>query len=121
MAMIAAITAVLTVMGGWAIAAQDRHTVKVQNGLSFADFGGYEDWQAVGPSSTDSTNLIRLIVANPIMINAFKNSVPENGKPFPDGSRIARIEWRPKKVTSPPFSASAPTRCLAILLPYAKR
>jgi len=48
MAMIAPITVVLIVMGGWAIAAQDKYTVKVPNGLSFADFRGYEDWQAAG-------------------------------------------------------------------------
>ena len=34
--------------------------------------------------------------------------VPGNGKPFPDGSKIAKIEWRPKKLTDPPFSASTP-------------
>ena len=108
MAMIAAIMGVLTVMGGWAIAAQDKYTVKVPNGLSFADFRGYEDWQAVGPSHTDATNVMRLIVANPVMISAYKNGIPGNGKPFPEGSKIAKIEWRPKKVTDPPFSASSP-------------
>jgi hypothetical protein len=40
-------------MGGWAIAAQDKYTVKVPNGLAFSEFRGYEDWQAVGPSHTD--------------------------------------------------------------------
>src|SRR5271170_7074466 len=108
MAMIAAITGVLTVMGGWAIAAQDKYTVKVPNGLSFADFRGYEDWQADGPSHTDATNVMRLIVANPVMISAYKNGIPGNGKPFPEGSKIAKIEWRPKKLTDPPFSASTP-------------
>jgi Cytochrome P460 len=97
MAMIAAIKGVLTVMVGWAIAAQDKYTVKVPNGLSFADFRGYEDWQAVGPSHTDATNVMRLIVANPVMISAYKNGIPGNGKPFPECSKIAKIEWRPKK------------------------
>jgi hypothetical protein len=108
MAMIAAITGVLAVMGGWAIAAQDKYTVKVPNGLAFSEFKGYEDWQAVGPSQTDAQNVIRLILANPVMINAYKQGVPGNGKPFPEGSKIAKIEWRPKKVTDPPFSASIP-------------
>ena len=108
MAMIAAITGVLAVVGGWAIAAQDKYLVKVPNGLSFADFRGYEDWQAVGPSHTDATNVMRLIVANPVMISAYKNGIPGNGKPFPEGSKIVKIEWRPKKVTDPPFAASAP-------------
>ena len=104
----AMITGVLTVVGGWAIAAQDKYTVKVPNGLSFGDFRGYEDWQPVAPSHTDATNIMRLIVANPVMITAYKAGVPGNGKPFPEGSKIAKIEWRPKKVTTPPFSASGP-------------
>ena len=77
-------------------------------GLAFSDFKGYEDWQAVGPSQTDAQNVIRLILANPVMINAYKQGVPENGKPFPEGSKIAKIEWRPRKITSPPFSANSP-------------
>jgi hypothetical protein len=40
MAMIAAITGVLAVMGGWAIAAQDKYTVKLPNGLAFSEFKG---------------------------------------------------------------------------------
>ena len=106
--MIAAVAGLLAVMGGWAIAAQDKYTVKVPNGLSFSEFKGYEDWQAVGPSLTDAQNVIRLILANPVMIEAYKQGVPGNGKPFPDGSKIAKIEWRPKKLTTPPFSASTP-------------
>jgi hypothetical protein len=40
------------------------------------------------------------------MIDAYKKGVPGNGRPFPEGSKIAKIEWRPKKLTDPPFSAS---------------
>ena len=106
--MTAAITGVLAVMGGWAIAAQDKYTLKVPNGLAFSEFKGYEDWQAVGPSQTDTQSVIRLILANPVMIDAYKKGVPGNGKPFPEGSKIAKIEWRPKKLTTPPFSAATP-------------
>ena len=60
------------------------------------------------PSQTDAQNVIRLILANPVMIDAYKEGVPGNGKPFPEGSKIAKIEWRPKKLTDPPFSASIP-------------
>src|SRR5271156_5361567 len=87
---------------------QDKYSLEIPGGLAFSDFKGYEDWQAVGPSQTDAQNVIRLILANPIMINAYKQGVPENGKSFPDGSKIAKIEWRPKKITSPPFSANTP-------------
>src|ERR1700723_3369158 len=91
-----------------AISAQDKYTLKVPNGLAFSEFRGYEAWQAVSPSLTDSTNVMRLIVANPVMIDAYKKGAPGNGKPFPEGSKIAKIEWRPKKLTDAPFSATNP-------------
>jgi hypothetical protein len=87
---------------------QDKYTLQVPGGLAFSDFKGYEDWQPVGPSLTSASNVIRLIVANPVMIDAYKEGVPGNGKPFPDGSKIAKIVWTPKRLTSPPFSASTP-------------
>jgi len=100
--------AFLTVSVALALAAQDKYTVSVPGGLGFAEFRGYEDWQPVGPSLTDAQNVIRMIVANPVMIKAYREGVPANGNPFPDDSKIAKIEWRPKKITDAPFSASTP-------------
>jgi hypothetical protein len=102
------VLAFLTVSVALALAAQDKYTASVPGGLAFAEFRGYEDWQPVGPSLTDAQNVIRVIVANPVMIQAYREGVPGNGKPFPDGSKIAKIEWTPKKITDPPFSASTP-------------
>src|SRR5579872_2182360 len=96
--------AVLTVPVALALAAQDKNTVKVPGGLGFADFEGYEEWQCVGPSLTDAQHVIRVILANPVMIQAYRDGVPGNGKPFPDGSKIVKIEWIPKKITDAPFS-----------------
>ncbi len=90
------------------MAQQNKDTVQVQNGLALSEFKGYEDWQSVAPSHTDSTNVIRLILANPAMINAYKAGSPGNGKPFPDGSKIAKILWEQRKITDPPFSGNAP-------------
>jgi Cytochrome P460 len=109
--LMAIIALALAFLGHRVSSAQDKenkYTLKVPGGLAFSDFKGYEDWQAVGPSVTDSQNVIRLIVANPAMIDAYRQGVPDNGKPFPEGSKIAKIEWRPQKLTSPPFSASTP-------------
>jgi hypothetical protein len=106
MAMIA--LAVLGHSSSSAQSQQDKYTLKILGGIAFSDFKGYEDWQAVGPSLTDAQNVIRLILANPVMINAYRQGIPDNGKPFPDGSKIAKIEWRPKKLTSAPFSANTP-------------
>jgi hypothetical protein len=108
----AALAAGLAVCGlvGMGLAAQqNKATVKVPgSGLALSEFQGYEDWQIVGPSFTDSSHVIRAILANPVMIKAYREGIPANGKPFPDGSKVAKLEWLPKTITSAPFSASTP-------------
>jgi hypothetical protein len=100
---------VLSGLVGIGLAAQqNKDTVKVPGGLALSEFKGYEDWQSVGPSKTDAAKVIRLIVANPVMIKAYREGVPGNGKPFPEGSKIAKIEWEPRQITDAPFSASTP-------------
>ena len=69
--------------------------MKVQNGLAFSEFRGYEAWPAVSISQNGS--LMAATLANPVMINAYLAGVPKNGKPFPDGSKMAKIHWNPKK------------------------
>jgi Cytochrome P460 len=106
--MIAAL--VLAVLGGGSSSAQDKqnkYTLQIPGGLAFSEVKGYEQWQVVGPSLTEAANVIRVIVANPVMIKAYQEGVPGNGKPFPEGSKIAKLEWRPKTITGPPSSASA--------------
>ncbi len=98
----------LSVLVALVLAAQDRYTVKVPNGLAFSEFRGYEDWQVVAPSQTDAANVMRVILANPVMMKAYREGVPGNGKPFPNGSKIAKIEWEPRKITDAPFSAKTP-------------
>ena len=105
---VAIIVLAVAVLGHRASSAQDKYTLKVPGGLAFSEFKGYEDWQPVGPSETEAANVIRLIVANPVMINAYREGVPGNGKPFPDGSKIAKIEWKPKKNTEAPFAVRVP-------------
>ena len=98
----------LSVLVAFVTAAQDRYTVSVPGGLAFSDFRGYEDWQVVAPSQTDASNVMRVILANPVMMKAYREGVPANGKPFPDGSKIAKIEWEPRKITEAPFSEKTP-------------
>ena len=69
--LMAVITVVLAVVGGAAIAGQDRYTLQVPNGLAFSEFKGYERWQVVAVSHAESLNLIEVIVANPVMIEAY--------------------------------------------------
>jgi hypothetical protein len=105
-AVIASLGLVLAALGSIVLAAQDKYTVRVSNGLPFSDFRGYEDWQVVSTSRTD--NLLKVMVANPAMIDAYRAGIPGNGKPFPDGSKIAKIEWKFKKMTEAPFSVDVP-------------
>ena len=104
--LIVIIAVVIAVLGGRAISAQDKYTVQTPNGLAFSEFRGYEDWQVVSVSQTEE--LLKVMVANPVMIDAYKAGVPGNGQPFPDGSKIAKIEWKPKKMTEAPFFVRAP-------------
>jgi hypothetical protein len=94
------------VVGGMALAAQDKYNLQVPDGLAFSDFRGYEDWRVVAVSQTDE--LLKVEVANPTMIDAYRAGVPGNGQPFPDGSKIAKIEWKPKKSSEAPFSVRIP-------------
>ena len=100
------IAGVLAFVGGLAFSAQDKYTLKVPNGLSFSEFRGYEAWQIV--SISQDGPLVAAILANPVMIKAYQSGVPGNGKPFPDGSKIAKIQWIPKKSTEAPFDVSVP-------------
>jgi hypothetical protein len=76
-------------------AQQDKYTLKVPGGLAFSEFRGYEGWQAV--SISQNANAVALILANPVMIDAYQSGVPGNGKPFPDGSKLASIHWTPNE------------------------
>jgi len=96
----------LCVLLGVALAAQDRFTLTVPNGLAFAEFRGYETWQDVAVSETESS--VKAILANPIMIKAFQQGIPGNGKPFPEGSKIVKIEWIKKKNPVSPYSVEIP-------------
>src|SRR6476646_2932597 len=91
---IAVIAVVLTVLGGMALAQQDKYTLKVPGGLAFSEFRGYEGWQVVATSQND--RLVAVILANPVMIDAYRAGIPGNGKPFPNGAKMAKIHWNPK-------------------------
>jgi hypothetical protein len=106
---IAISAAALTVLGGAALDAQtkqDKYALKSPDGVAFADFRGYEDWPVVSSARTDE--VLKVIVGNPAMIEAFKAGIPVNGQAFPDGSRIVKLQWKPKKSTEAPFVVDVP-------------
>jgi hypothetical protein len=80
-----ATTAVLAVLGGATLSAQDKvastqdkYSLKSPGGIAFADFKGYEDWAVISSARTDE--VLKVIVGNPAMISAYKSGVPGNGK-----------------------------------------
>jgi hypothetical protein len=93
--MIAVVTVLVSVLGISAASAQDKYTVKVPGGLAFSEFRGYENWELI--SISDNGTVMAATLGNPAMIRAYKAGFPENGKPFPDGSRMAKIHWVPMK------------------------
>jgi hypothetical protein len=103
---IAIIAVFLAVLGNIAFAAQDKYTMHVPGGLAFSEFKGYENWEILSVSHNDQ--LIAVILANPVMIEAYKAGVPDNGKPFPDGSKMAKIHWNPKKSAEAPAPTTVP-------------
>jgi hypothetical protein len=103
---VAAIAVCLALLISIALAAQDKFTLKAPNGVAFSEFRGYESWQNVAPSVTEDG--IKSILANPAMIQAYKDGIPGNGKPFPDGSIIVKIEWKKKKNEESPYFVEVP-------------
>src|SRR5438876_2955636 len=103
---IATAAAVLAGLVAAAVYAQDKYSLKSPSGIAFSDFRGYEDWAVVSSARTDE--VLKVIVANPTMIKAYKAGVPGSGQPFPDGSMIVKLQWKPKKSTEAPFVVDVP-------------
>jgi len=88
----------LAVLGGFTISAQDKYSAKVPGGLAMSEFKGYEAWQAIGFSRSEKVAAI--ILGNPAMIAAYQAGIPANGKPVPDGAKMARSTGRRSRTRS---------------------
>ena len=112
---------ILLIFTGTTPAQQDRYTLQVPDGLAFSEFRGYDTWQDVAPSATQGA--IKSILANPTMMSAYREGIPGNGKPFPDGSKIVKIEWSKKKNTASPYFVEVPDtlKTLAFIMKDSKR
>jgi hypothetical protein len=97
---IAIILVVLAGLGSIAFAAQDRYTLKLGK-LSFADFRGYE-------------KQLKVVVANDVMMKAYRQGLPADGKLFPEGSKIVKIEWSFKKNPVSPYFVQVPDTLAAV-------
>ncbi|HSQ79100.1 MAG TPA: cytochrome P460 family protein [Candidatus Bathyarchaeia archaeon] len=115
------VVASLSVLAVLALAEQDRFKLKAPNGVAFSEFKGYETWQDVAVSQTDEG--IKAILANPVMIKAYREGIPGNGRPFPDGSITVKIEWSKKMNPESPYSVTVPDtlKSVSFILKDSKR
>jgi hypothetical protein len=74
---------------------KDKYTVNVPNGLALSEFRGYEDWAVIAFSV--GGDKVAVILGNGTTIDAYKQGIPGNGKPFPDGAKLAKVHWIPKR------------------------
>ena len=96
----------LAALCGLAISAQDKYIVKVPGGLAFSEFRGYEGWHAISISRNE--RVVAMILGNPAMIDAYQAGIPGNGKPFPDGAKMAKVHWTAKKNEAYPGQPTVP-------------
>jgi mono/diheme cytochrome c family protein len=89
-----------------AVSAQDKYALKIPNGLAFSEFRGYEGWPVI--SLSHNGDKLAAILGNPVMIDAYKAGFPGNGKPFPDGAKMAKVHWTARVDSSEPGAPTVP-------------
>jgi hypothetical protein len=98
----------------------------------FAEVKGYESWDVIGSSMPDDESgcgtskapgCIKSIVGNPVLIQAYKDGIPKNGKQVPDGAAFAKIEWAKARDEHSPYGAFVPRELaeVAFMLKDSKR
>jgi hypothetical protein len=101
------VAVLLAVLGSLALAQQDKYAVRVPGGLAFSEFRGYENWQVV--SISQDGGLLAAILANPVMIDAYRAGVPGAETGTLSSSALRRcllLHWRQSTLSSPPSRAS---------------
>ncbi len=105
-------------VAGIALATQDRFSLKSPNGISFAEFKGYEKWQMItstmpdnagGCGSSPEPGCIKSVLGNAAAIKMYADGIPANGKPVPDGAVFVKIEWQKHHEVSA-YGVTAPGR-----------
>ncbi len=75
--------------------AHDKYTLKGTGRPRVRGVQGIRKLAGVSLSANDKA--VALILGNPAMIAAYRAGIPGNGKPFPDGARLAKIHLIPTK------------------------
>jgi hypothetical protein len=79
---VAAVALAALAAGAYAQGRFDKYTLKSPGGIAFSDFRGYESWEMVSSARTDTE--LKVMLANPVMIKAYKAGIPGNGQTFPE-------------------------------------
>ena len=108
----AVVALLLSSFGAVALAAQDRSKLKIPGGLAFSEFKGYEAWEVVAPSQVKDG--IKIIAANKVMMQAYKAGLPANGKTFPEGSKVVKIEWAQQQSKISPYFVMVPGELMSV-------
>lgn len=98
-----------------------KYSLQVPDGLRFDEFKGYEDWQVISVSQVD--DLLKVVVGDRAMIDAYRAGAPANGRAFPDGARMAKIMW--KSVQNPdsptPAQVAGPLQFIDFMVKDSRR
>ena len=73
------------------------------NGLSFREIEGYQDYKVVATHFRTDKKELRSILANPIALEALM----EGKKPLPEGSKFVKIGWSVKPMLTFPDALEA--------------
>lgn len=87
--------------------ARDEYTLKTSE-LPFSEFKGYAGWQVVYNSQNEAP--MGATLTNPLMIKAYQEVGPNNGKLFPEVTRMAKINWTPQKMETLPSASVTGTQ-----------
>ena len=127
-ALILVITPVMSIVSMTLVA--QTESPKSPNGIALSEFKSYEAWQMISTSvagadgcGTSTTGCMKAILGNPVMIKAYRDGIPENGKPVPDGAVMAKIEWLKGADPNSPYEVMVPgeTTEVAFMLKDSKR
>jgi hypothetical protein len=99
-----ALVALLMFISTAGLWAQDRFALVAPNGIAFSEIRGYENWRVVAPSFRTDNNEVRVILANDVMIDSYRQGAPGTGGSFPEGSVIVKIGY--SAVKSQSFTAA---------------
>ena len=109
------VLAPMTFVVGMTLAAQEDGSPRSGNGITLSEFKGYESWQVISTSvagndgcGTSTMGCMKAIVGNPVMIKAYRDGIPENGKPVPDGAVMVKIEWLKGSDPNSPYEVMVP-------------